>query len=145
MVNLEYPVSLDLENLFSPDWSIESVIDTYKRDPHAFEQFVACLFRDMGYEAHVTPPVRDGGYDIELRRTGGRYLVECKCFASQNAIGRPFLQRLVGVNAVQHADGIICVTTSHFSQEAKTYAGETGVLLVDGDELTLLIRRFLEV
>ena len=80
-----------------------------------------------------------------MQRDGQVYLVECKCFASNHSIGRPVLQQLVGVNAVQHADGVVCVTTSHFSQEAIRYAAQAGVTLIDGDELTTLIRRFLVV
>ena len=141
----EYPTQLYLDDIFDPDWSVECIIDTYKNDPYGFETFISWLCQDMGYEAQVTQQAHDGGYDIRLQRDGRVYLVECKCFASNHAIGRPVLQRLVGVNAVQHADGVVCVTTSHFSQEAIQYAAQAGVNLIDGDELTTLIRRFLVV
>lgn len=109
--------------------------------PAGFERFCADLFTKYGYQATVTPPSRDGGYDIELSRRGLRYLVECKCYQPSSTIGRPTLQRLSGANATVGADKLFFVTTARFSADATAYAHQVGMHLVDGNQLVRMVRR----
>lgn len=124
--------------------SIQGIIDAYSQCPTDFEWFCAELFEKMGYKARVTPPRRDGGYDIELEYEAGRYIVECKCYAQLNKVGRDQIQKLVGANIVM-ADGMIFVTTSRFSTDALDYAGQVGVELIDGERLLQLIHEYMTV
>ena len=123
--------------------SASELVDLYGSDPTSFERFVALVYRGLGYTASVTPARNDGGYDIRLAKRGPKgaertCLVECKCFSPDNHVGRPLLQKLYGANATEHADELIFVTTSSFSDAARRYAAETGIKTVDGDGLVKL-------
>lgn len=83
------------------------------------------LFRAMGKDAKTTQRTNDGGYDVIVHDTDGKYgIVECKCYAVDSKIGRPMLQKLVGACMAypRHLDYIIFITTSDFSDEAKKFA-----------------------
>lgn len=116
------------------------IADAYADRPAEFEHYCADLFRAYGYQATVTPPSRDGGYDIELVGNGQRYLVECKCFQPTATVGRPHLQKLVGANATVGAEGLIFVTTAGFTADARVYAAASQVELIDGKRLSAMAR-----
>lgn len=124
--------------------NIQSIINAYAQCPTDFEWFCADLFERMGYNARVTPPTRDGGYDIELTSEAGRYIVECKCYSPVHKVGRDKIQKLVGANVVM-ADGMMFITTSGFSADALHYASQVGVELIDGERLLQLIHEYMAV
>ena len=123
--------------------SIEELIGRFKDSPTDFESLCAGLVRSLGWDAHVTPPSHDGGFDLRLvnRKTGFTAIAECKLYAPDNPVGRPLVQKLRGANASAQADGMIFFTTSSYTAEARAYAAETDVRLVDGNELLALCRR----
>ena len=109
--------------------------------PSQFEIFCAELYRELGYQVEVTPPVADGGFDLDMFRSGERTLVECKCFKPDNPVCRPVLQKLFGANATENANHLIAVTTSTFSRGAIAYAKEVGIELVEGRDLVAMCSR----
>lgn len=116
--------------------SIVSLVSEFKDNPDDFENYCADLFRLAGWEVKVTPPTRDGGFDLKLiDKEGVVFLAECKCYAPSNRIGRPVIQKLQGANVLENADGLLVITTSNFTKEARVYAGKTGVILMDGGDL----------
>lgn len=122
--------------------SIDGIVDRFKGHPTDFEPFCADLFRTLGWQAQTTPPSRDGGFDLRMIRPDGViYIAECKCYSPRHHVGRPVVQKLHGANAVEHAQGMMLVTTSSFSQDAVDYAAQAGVELVDGSTLVGLCRR----
>lgn len=116
-------------------FSIQTIVQRFENRPSDFEIFCADLFRFMGFSAKVTSRTNDGGFDIAMSKDGYSYIVECKCFAPEHPIGRPLLQKLVGANAVQHADYLIFITTSSFSSPAVKYGRQFGIWLIDGARL----------
>ncbi len=112
----------------------------YGARPTDFEDYCAELLRAFGYRARVTPPSRDGGYDLELEREGVRAIAECKCFAPSSVVGRPLLQKLVGANATVRAERLMFLTTATYSREAKEYAQAAGIELIDGQRLAEMAR-----
>lgn len=122
--------------------SADGLVARFHSRPTDFESFCAELYRALGYEAHVTPPSRDGGFDLRLVDPDGRScIVECKCYARGHSVGRPQVQKLRGANDVEGAERMAFVTTSGFSAEAERYARQAGVELVDGAALTALCDR----
>ena len=121
--------------------NIDGIIAEFADRPTDFEDFCADMFRQLGYTAKVTPPSRDGGYDILLRdRNGMTSIAECKCYARNHHVGRPIVQKLHGANATVGAQGMMVITTSSFSQGAIEYAARTGVRLIDGSRLVEMCR-----
>ena len=113
----------------------------FSDEPRQFELFCAELYREFGHRVEITAPVADGGFDLEMFRTGEKILVECKCFKPGNPVGRPILQKLFGANATEKANRLILVTTSTFSREAVEYAREVGIELVEGRDLVAMCSR----
>ena len=135
----KYNLFLKDRYVYAANWDIDSLIQEYEATPTDFEKLCAAVFRNLGYTAEVTQATNDGGYDIKMQKDGLSYLVECKCYARSNHVGRPLIQKLVGANAVEEADELIFITTSSFTPGAMAYASDCNVHLVDG---TLFLRLF---
>lgn len=88
-----------------------------------FEEFVAEVLDRLGYTVELTPPSKDGGFDIYAVRKEhlGRflYLVECKQRAPGNRIGVELVRALSGVVHEKQANAGVLVTTSSFTKGAK--------------------------
>lgn len=120
---------------------LTAIYASFADAPTDFEEYCAELLRSMGYRVRVTPKGRDGGYDLELERGGFRYIAECKCYEPAASIGRPYLQKLEGANAVVRAEGKVFITTARYSRDAREYARQTNIELIDGPVLVDLARR----
>ncbi|MCI1983811.1 MAG: restriction endonuclease [Bifidobacteriaceae bacterium] len=115
--------------------SVLNIVDNFSSHPTDFEPFCADLFRNFGFSAEVTPPTRDGGFDIRLCKDGVKYIAECKCYDVRHHVGRTILQKLKGANAVEQAQGMFVITTSKFTRDAIAFAEQSGIQLIDGDRL----------
>lgn len=122
--------------------SIEEIYRTYVNNPYDFELFTADLFRRMGCAAQTTSKTNDGGFDIVLFKNGRRSIVECKCYAPDQTIGRPLLQKLAGANMIAKAEFMVFVATCDFSREARKYAERVDITLINGTKLIELVRHY---
>lgn len=119
--------------------SVANIVAQFRSQPTDFEPFCADVFRNLGWSAEVTPPVRDGGFDLKLYDSQGvSFIAECKCYEPTHRVGRPIIQKLQGANTTVGAQGMMVITTSGFSRDAVTYANQAGVQLIDGDMLVRL-------
>lgn len=98
----------------------------YKLTPRQFEEYIAELWYNMGYQITLTPETRDGGKDIYAYKKDldGEilYAIECKKYAKDNKVGRPIIQQLYGVVESEKLTGGIIATTSYFTPDAIKYA-----------------------
>jgi restriction system protein len=95
--------------------------------PRKFEELVASIFRNNGFDVELTPETRDGGVDIAAVQKNvfagsTLHLVECKRYLPENKVGIGTVQRMLGVVEQHRATQGIIVTTSTFSREAKVCA-----------------------
>lgn len=130
------------KQIFASANTIQNIVDYYASSPTDFETLCAKLFQKMGFQAQVTPPSNDGGYDIILTRDSATTIVECKCYSINHHVGRPAIQKLVGANSVVHADNVVFITTSDFSEGAVQYAHDSGVSLINGTKLLNLLNTY---
>lgn len=106
--------------------------------PIAFEEYMATLFREYGYEVIQTPPTNDDGKDLILQYDGRKYYVECKHF-TEGAVGREIIQKLVGAGIVDgDVDGFVVATTSYYNDNAIACMEKSNVplFLLDLDDIT---------
>ncbi|MGH0678703.1 restriction endonuclease [Bacillus luti] len=103
-------------------------------DPRKFEFLVADTFQNLGYKAKVTPGSNDGGKDIILRKGKETKFVEVKRH-TQGTIGRPAIQKLHSAIVDADAVGGYFVTLSNFNKNARQYAANKNIELIDGDKL----------
>ena len=107
--------------------------------PCEFEDLVAQVYRAGGYAARVTPLTRDGGIDVVAvrDRAGGREKLAIQCKHQRTPVGRPDLQKLLGVITADptYSAGVLATSTS-FSSDALQFASANGRLqLIDGNGL----------
>ena len=95
-------------------------------DPRKFEELVADIFRDKGFEVTLTPRTRDGGRDIQAVHKSSLgsilYLVECKRYNSAHKVGVELVRALYGVKLRERATAGVLVTTSSFTKDALDFA-----------------------
>ncbi len=140
---VKYP-EIDVENIASPD--VDSLfVDALARNndliqrlsPRQFEEVVATIFRCFGYKTTMTPPTKDGGYDIIVQYdilegiSPQKFIVECKRYSSNNKVGIDIARAFFGVLQGSQAHRGIIVTTSSFTKGAIDIARERRLDLVD--------------
>lgn len=110
----------------------------YKISPRKFEEFVAAIFKNHGFDVQLTPETRDGGMDIiavhKSPLTGNTIsLIECKRYAPDNRVGIGVVQRLLGNVIQQEAHKGVVVTTSFFTKDAIAVSKQSRNILTLND------------
>lgn len=106
-----------------------------------FEDAIAQLFRNLGYQVRQTPRSGDGGKDAILVKDGIKYVVECKRYGEAKCIGRPDLQKFFAAMHHEGAVEAIYVNTGRFSPQAIEYAKTWAVTLYDRDTFPSLVTK----
>ena len=104
-----------------------------------FEAVVAEAFRRKGYS--VTKKGgggADGGFDLELKKAGATFLVQCKQWRAIK-VGVNTVRELQGMMADRGAAGGFVVTSGVFTDEALAFARGKHIELLDGKALHVLI------
>jgi restriction system protein len=153
------PAAVEVPNLpleQTPDETIESAYRQLRQNlaqdllerlktssPAFFEQFVVELLVKMGYGGSLADAGSaigrsgDEGIDgiIKEDRLGlDAIYIQAKRW--QNTVGRPEIQQFVGALAGKGASKGIFITTSKFSEQAKSYLpANVKVVLIDGEQL----------
>ena len=129
------------------DWQVELHNRLTAITPAAFERLAGKLLEVAGFdEVEVTRTSNDGGIDgFGTYRPSGlisfRTAFQCKRW--KNVVGAPEVQTFQGAIMGQCDRGIF-ITTSHFSDAAKTQANKPGALrvdLIDGEALAELLKQ----
>jgi restriction system protein len=103
--------------------------------PSEFEDYIAYLFKSLGYSVEVTGGAYDGGIDVIATKNGIKHYIQCKKFITQQ----------VGVGAVRDFYGAMAdkganakgffITTNVFTLEAEKFAEGKPLELIDGARL----------
>jgi restriction system protein len=97
--------------------------DIFKLTPRQYEELVAELLHDIGYEITLTQATRDGGKDIlaSMRTELGEFLclVEAKHYREDRKIGVSLVRTLYGTLCDYQASSAMLVTTSSYSKDAQ--------------------------
>ncbi|WP_332023252.1 restriction endonuclease, partial [Kaistella sp.] len=90
--------------------------------PRKFEELVASILEDLGFDVTLTKQTRDGGSDIiaSIRNavTSFLILVECKKYSPENKVDVGIIREVVGVQTFKNPSKSIIVTTSRFTKDA---------------------------
>jgi hypothetical protein len=103
----------------------------YNLNSRNFEELIADILHDFGFDVELTKATRDGGVDIYayVRTEVCNFLVfvECKKWAPDHHVGLDIVQRLFGVQQSGQANKSMIITTSFFTgpaiKEVKRYNG----------------------
>jgi HJR/Mrr/RecB family endonuclease len=113
---------------------------------HEFEDLVEKLIKELGFITEERKRSADGGIDIkainEKPILKGLYIIQCKRYSS--TINESIIRDLYGVVTSERANKGILITNSKFSKQAKNFAKNLPIELIDGDELTKLLEKNLD-
>jgi Restriction endonuclease len=105
-----------------------------------FESIVGEAFRRRGYSVvENAVDVADGGIDLELRKDGERFVVQCKQWKQQTVGVKP-VRELAGVIASTQAAGGFFVASGRYTEEARRFASSVSIELIDGEALAEMIQ-----
>lgn len=117
LVRIEPPIDLILYLASHPE-------QLFQIPAQKFEQVIAELLKDFGYEVELTKQTRDRGIDIvAVARNAGiglteKYLIQCKRNAPRNKVGIEIVHAILGVGSEEPNTGLIIATTSTFTKPA---------------------------
>jgi len=125
-----------MANSFSKSELLEQL---QKIDEYEFEKFVADLWKEYDWSAHVTSSSGDKGVDIIAKKAQPfqqKVLIQAKRYSNQNKVGSPEIQQYASLYEQEDdVDSVIVVTTSSFSAQAQQLADSLSVKLIDGPSL----------
>ena len=119
--------------------------------PTDLEPVMVKLLEAMGYRGEngssiVTPKSNDGGIDCIINQDPlglSKVLVQVKRYASDNIVDRPTIQAFYGaLHTTYHMDRGIFITTSDFSEPARTIAKQNNIILINGNQLADLMIQY---
>lgn len=108
--------------------------------PSEFEDYIAVLYSHLGYKTEKVGRAYDGGIDVIASKDNIQHYIQCKKFiSSQVKVSdiRDFAGGLMGKLA--NGNGIF-ITTNVFTTEARKFAEDNRIELIDGDDLVRLIK-----
>jgi len=104
-----------------------------------FELLVGEAFRRKGYEVKENGGGgADGGIDLVLNKNGKKSIVQCKRWKTFS-IGVPLIRELYGVMTAERANDCIFVSSGNYTAEARLFAEDKPIWLIDGSELIDLV------
>lgn len=120
--------------------ALSTTADFQKFTPEEFEELVTKLFISQGHQAKRVGGQGDHGVDIKvLSKNGEKWIVQCKRW--NGSIGEPTIRDLYGVLNHMNADRAALITSGTFSDQARTWAEEKPIDLVDGKMLLRLLSK----
>lgn len=94
----------------------------YDLNPRKFEELIASILKDLGFDIELTKATRDGGRDIiaHIKNEVTNFLayVECKRYSPNNKIDVGIIRQVQGVHYTRQPSKSIIVTTSFFTKDA---------------------------
>jgi hypothetical protein len=102
--------------------------EMFHMSPRRFEEVIAEVLKQMGYEVELTKQTRDDGIDIiAIGRSSAlslheKYLVQCKRNARSHKVNISVVNELLGVGERNPSTGLILATTSTFTAPARAAA-----------------------
>ncbi len=128
-----------IKNRTQPDqWPALNHDQIQALSPSEFEAYVAYrLFKRQGYTVENTPDVKDGGVDILIADPFGRQsVVQCKRYSK--TVGSAVVRELYGTMIHAGAVRSYLVTSGNISRDAREWAADKPMTLIDGDRLVEL-------
>jgi restriction system protein len=96
--------------------------------PRRFEELVASLLEDLGYDVELTSRGADGGVDIFASQKNelGEALViaDCKRYSPETRVGVGIVRALYGLSESFRATKALLATTSFFTRPALAFEAQ---------------------
>jgi hypothetical protein len=109
-------------------------------NPKAFEDAVAELFADNGWDVYATPATRDKGVDLFLEKDGIKAIVQCKTY--KKVLGPNAARDLYGTMVANEASLAFLAAPGGFSKGTKEFCNGKPITLLDIDGLSKMFYPF---
>ena len=106
-----------------------------------FEDFVALLFKKMGYSSQVTKQSGDQGLDVIAVKNGTKIGIQAKCYS--NTVGNAAIQEAVAGKSFYNCDKVLVITNNYFTTAAIELAQANNVILWNRDMLKEKIKELM--
>lgn len=136
-LDLAQQALLSFGYLGKPSASIDLASKVQDMNALEFEEFVANLFREMGYAVETTAKSGDHGIDIFLRKDDQLIAVQCKRWDAP--VGEPVIRDFLGSLTGAGANSGYVITSSTFTSSAYSFAQDKAIKLIDLDALMDLV------
>lgn len=119
------------------------LIQLHNLRPRQFEEAVAHMIAEQGYQTKVVGGAGDHGVDVKVFNAQGRLVgvVQCKRRRPGRALSPEHVRALATVRDDFRVNIAYLATTTHFTEETRLYAKQHGVRLIDGDDLKRIIHK----
>src|SRR5579862_5894216 len=107
----------------------KDVLDINKMDGIEFENYIALLLKQAGYNVSGTPVTGDQGADLIALKNGKTYVVQVKRYS--DAVGNKAVQEVVAAKSYYNGDIAAVITNSSFTQSAVNLAKKNNVVLIN--------------
>jgi HJR/Mrr/RecB family endonuclease len=104
-----------------------------------FEQFLAGLFRQLGYGVEMTASTGDYGADLILSKAGEKIAVQAKCYSG--SVGVSAVQEVLAGMVYYNCQSAWVITTGNLTANAIELASKSNVKLLDSIEIGKLIKQ----
>jgi len=101
--------------------------------PIELELLVGQIYKDLGYNVHVSEGKKDHGIDVEARKDEKIIVVQCKRWGKP--VGEAAVRDLCGIRHHVNATGAALVSLSGFTQPAVDYARQNKINLIGKERL----------
>lgn len=111
-----------------------------KLKPWEFEEYIASLYSKLGYATERVGQSHDGGIDIITEKDGVKHYIQCKKFITKK-VRATDIRDFYGAISSKLANGNgIFITTNYFTTEARKFAEDNMIEIIDGYALLKLIK-----
>ena len=129
--------SFKKHNLWSSDRELLNRIENLSH--REFEEYIAELFRGLGFKAKTIGGPNDGGIDVIIEKDGKRAYVQCKLYKDKISVDR--IRDFYGAIAHRFANAkCYFVTNNYFTLLAEEFARDKPIELIDGSKLIEYIK-----
>ena len=109
-----------------------SIKDLYKISWSDFEYLVTEVFYRQGFSVKQSGGASaDGGIDLEATKNGYKTIVQCKHW-KKNSVGVSVVREMFAVGIHESAAHVFIVTCGYFTKDAKDFAKDKPMTLVNG-------------
>lgn len=99
----------------------------YQIRPRQFEELIAEILASYNWDVQLTPPVKDGGYDIFAISKDiqpglkSSWIIECKKYGPEKKVGVDIVRAVYGIKSNLKVANALLATTSYFTKGAKAF------------------------
>jgi restriction endonuclease Mrr len=113
-------------------------------DLYEFENLVATIWESHGWDTAVTSGSGDRGIDVVATKKGitnEKQVLQVKRYAKGNKVGSQDIRNYATLYQQEpDIDSVVMVTSSDFTDSAKTLAADLSIKLVNGDRLCEVLK-----